>query len=303
MSFMSPKGYLCFIAGLGLLVCLSCSFFPPSTPDFSEIVSDFQGRSIPVNEIRQNGSSFVARLDYDQGGELTEDRIHEDLGTIFRILAEKFPGSSEIRIEIHVGGELVFPLEASTPALLSTSGPIAGEALANDKTDSSVQPTSPSSKPGPLTVARTSRGWVGRVGQVRWLAWVAAGAVLYLVAGTAVLICMVVLRSQIAKEKTTAVGTSFVPSLEVVSPEGERQTFRISSPKTKLGRDPTNTLVIDDSEVSRYHAEIVASEEGYLLRDLGSVNSTYVNGKNVSERLLHLGDKIEMGSTRILVGK
>ena len=76
-----------------------------------------------------------------------------------------------------------------------------------------------------------------------------------------------------------------------------------NSPKTQwplaestmiIGRDSDSDVQIDDRQVSRRHAEINRTPEGYMLRDLGSKNGTYLNGERVSEKpqLIHNGDEV-----------
>jgi hypothetical protein len=64
---------------------------------------------------------------------------------------------------------------------------------------------------------------------------------------------------------------------------------------TTVGRTPDNQIVVPVREVSRKHAEISLTANGYLLRDLGSPNGTFVNGDRVSEHRLNDGDRIGFG--------
>jgi len=61
---------------------------------------------------------------------------------------------------------------------------------------------------------------------------------------------------------------------------------------TTIGRTPDNQVVVPSREVSRKHAEIILGEKGYLLKDLGSPNGTFVNGQKVKEHLLQEGDRV-----------
>src|SRR5215510_7029759 len=72
--------------------------------------------------------------------------------------------------------------------------------------------------------------------------------------------------------------------------------FAIYGSVFKIGRIPgQNQIVLDDSEVSRFHATIVISPSGeYRLQD-SSANGTYVNGHRVETTLLHSGDRIRFG--------
>jgi hypothetical protein len=64
---------------------------------------------------------------------------------------------------------------------------------------------------------------------------------------------------------------------------------------TRIGRTPDNQIVVPVREVSRRHAEIVLTEEGYVLKDLGSPNGTFVNEQRVTEHRLQDGDRIALG--------
>lgn len=74
--------------------------------------------------------------------------------------------------------------------------------------------------------------------------------------------------------------------------------FLLSGDAT-IGREVGNTIVLDrDTTVSRRHAVIETAGGGYVLRDLGSSNGTFVNGARVTERPLQPGDEITLGATR-----
>jgi len=67
---------------------------------------------------------------------------------------------------------------------------------------------------------------------------------------------------------------------------------------TTIGRMPRNTVQILDRILSKVHAQIVRLKDGtYILKDLGSLNGTYVNGQRVGELQLNNGDEISMGAT------
>ncbi|HVU04693.1 MAG TPA: AgmX/PglI C-terminal domain-containing protein [Polyangiaceae bacterium] len=70
----------------------------------------------------------------------------------------------------------------------------------------------------------------------------------------------------------------------------------------KVGKDPKSHLRIDDDAASRMHAVIeVGSPEDITLIDLGNDPGTLVNGARVNKCKLHVGDKIEIGGTQILL--
>jgi adenylate cyclase len=86
--------------------------------------------------------------------------------------------------------------------------------------------------------------------------------------------------------------------LILVSSE-DRQEFELG-PFNTIGRHPDNTIQILDRIISKEHAEIRLTPDGYLLKDLGSLNGTYIGNQRVSEHLLHDGEEINLGSTRLL---
>jgi hypothetical protein len=69
---------------------------------------------------------------------------------------------------------------------------------------------------------------------------------------------------------------------------------------TTVGRLPECTITIEDSNVSRNHAEIRAGRGAYVVNDLGSTNGTMLNGVKISgEHRLSDGDIISFGSTHV----
>lgn len=70
------------------------------------------------------------------------------------------------------------------------------------------------------------------------------------------------------------------------------------------GREPDSDLFLDDVTVSRRHAELRRMADGWLLRDVGSLNGTYVNRQRIEESALAPGDEVQIGKYRFayLVG-
>lgn len=62
----------------------------------------------------------------------------------------------------------------------------------------------------------------------------------------------------------------------------------------RIGRDPTSEIVVSGGHVSRRHAELILRDEQLWIRDLGSSNGTYVNGKKTHEQPLYLGDEVKV---------
>jgi adenylate cyclase len=87
--------------------------------------------------------------------------------------------------------------------------------------------------------------------------------------------------------------------LIVISGE-ERQEFELAAFNT-IGRHPDNTIQILDRIISKEHAQIQRAADGrYLLRDLKSLNGTFMRGERVGDHYLNDGDEFTMGSTRIV---
>ncbi|MGC4092611.1 MAG: FHA domain-containing protein [Polyangiaceae bacterium] len=69
--------------------------------------------------------------------------------------------------------------------------------------------------------------------------------------------------------------------------------------QNSLGRHPSNSIQLLDKIVSKEHCRIERRANGFVLRDLGSLNGTYINGERVNgEQDLHHNDDIALGSTR-----
>jgi pSer/pThr/pTyr-binding forkhead associated (FHA) protein len=91
-----------------------------------------------------------------------------------------------------------------------------------------------------------------------------------------------------------------VASLVVRSGPQAGSTFPLSDPLTRLGRHPDSEIMLDDITVSRRHADIVRDEQGYTVRDAGSLNGTYVNLERVDETRLRQGDELQIGKFRLV---
>jgi pSer/pThr/pTyr-binding forkhead associated (FHA) protein len=77
--------------------------------------------------------------------------------------------------------------------------------------------------------------------------------------------------------------------------------FVLDNPVTKAGRHPDSDIFLDDVTVSRRHAEVVHSGEGYRLRDVGSLNGTYLNRERIeSEAPLRNGDELQIGKFKLV---
>ncbi|HXQ62913.1 MAG TPA: DUF3662 and FHA domain-containing protein [Acidimicrobiales bacterium] len=83
----------------------------------------------------------------------------------------------------------------------------------------------------------------------------------------------------------------------VILPDGSRIVLGVEP--IVIGRLPECTVVLNDQNVSRRHAEIRRSGSDVVVTDLRSTNGTKVNGVPVSERVLEDGDDITVGTTTL----
>jgi two-component system response regulator GlrR len=71
--------------------------------------------------------------------------------------------------------------------------------------------------------------------------------------------------------------------------------------RSSIGQQPSNEVVLDDKQVSRYHCEILLDGGEARVRDLGSRNGTWVDGTRVLESFLRDGAELRLGQTALRV--
>ncbi len=76
--------------------------------------------------------------------------------------------------------------------------------------------------------------------------------------------------------------------------------FVLEGDVTRAGRHPDSDIFLDDITVSRRHAEIVRVGESYVLRDVGSLNGTYLNRERIEEAKLSNGDELQIGKFKLV---
>jgi len=88
--------------------------------------------------------------------------------------------------------------------------------------------------------------------------------------------------------------------LQVVKGPQVGERFFLEGERIVIGRDPKTQLFLGDITVSREHAVIVREGAEVLLRDLGSLNGTYLNGDIVEESMLKSGDIVQIGTFQLM---
>jgi pSer/pThr/pTyr-binding forkhead associated (FHA) protein len=77
--------------------------------------------------------------------------------------------------------------------------------------------------------------------------------------------------------------------------------FLLDNDVTTAGRHPDSDIFLDDVTVSRRHVEFRRVEGSrFLVRDLGSLNGTYVNRDRIDEAVLSTGDEVQIGKYRLV---
>lgn len=76
--------------------------------------------------------------------------------------------------------------------------------------------------------------------------------------------------------------------------------FLLDADEVTSGRHPHSDIFLDDVTVSRKHASFVKEGEGYVVRDVGSLNGTYVNRQRIDDAPLHQGDEVQIGKFRLV---
>lgn len=77
-------------------------------------------------------------------------------------------------------------------------------------------------------------------------------------------------------------------------------TYPLVGPDVALGRGLENTIVLEDQRVSRSHARLILTSGHWTVRDEGSTNGTFVNGRMVTQHALKNGDRLSLGGLELI---
>ncbi|RYV50708.1 FHA domain-containing protein [Pengzhenrongella frigida] len=75
--------------------------------------------------------------------------------------------------------------------------------------------------------------------------------------------------------------------------------FLLDAEKTVAGRSVDADIFLDDVTVSRRHAEFVREGDDFVVRDIGSLNGTYINRNRIDSAVLRSGDEVQIGKYRL----
>jgi len=88
--------------------------------------------------------------------------------------------------------------------------------------------------------------------------------------------------------------------LVIMRGPGAGSRFALDRDIVSAGRHPESDIFLDDVTVSRRHAEILRRGEGYAVRDVGSLNGTYLNRERIEEAPLANGDEVQVGRFKLV---
>lgn len=80
---------------------------------------------------------------------------------------------------------------------------------------------------------------------------------------------------------------------------GKGARYLLDEGETRIGRDKSSAILLDDITVSRNHAVISNVNGNIKIVDSGSLNGTYLNGSLVSQSTLNHGDELQIGKYRL----
>ncbi len=76
--------------------------------------------------------------------------------------------------------------------------------------------------------------------------------------------------------------------------------FLLDQDVTTAGRHPDSEIFLDDVTVSRRHAEFSRDGSSFVVRDVGSLNGTYLNRERIEAARLAGGDEVQIGKYRLV---
>jgi pSer/pThr/pTyr-binding forkhead associated (FHA) protein len=76
--------------------------------------------------------------------------------------------------------------------------------------------------------------------------------------------------------------------------------FLLDADDVTTGRHPNSDIFLDDVTVSRKHATFRREGDVFLVRDVGSLNGTYVNRQRIDEAALKTRDEVQIGKFRLV---
>jgi pSer/pThr/pTyr-binding forkhead associated (FHA) protein len=102
-------------------------------------------------------------------------------------------------------------------------------------------------------------------------------------------------------DATTEPTSRMLDVLVVATGELAGDRFDLTNEIVTVGRHEASDVFLDDVSVSRHHGLFTKTASGRVtVRDLNSLNGTYVNGARVDETVLHSGDEVQIGKFKLI---
>src|SRR5947207_16003186 len=92
-----------------------------------------------------------------------------------------------------------------------------------------------------------------------------------------------------------------MPRLSFQSDDGVLESIELKPGGNRLGRGQANDIPIEHPTVSTSHCEIFCEVDGVRVRDCGSTNGTFINGRRVQESSLKPGETLQLGDVKIVL--
>ena len=87
--------------------------------------------------------------------------------------------------------------------------------------------------------------------------------------------------------------------LEILDGDRAGEVLPVGDSTIRIGRKTGNDIVLTDEKTSGVHCEIMPEGDRLVLKDLGSTNGTFLDGKRVTELVLTPGDIVTIGRTKV----
>ena len=91
-----------------------------------------------------------------------------------------------------------------------------------------------------------------------------------------------------------------LPYLKVLKGKYEGTIHFLLFKRITIGRDNSNTFVLNDNRLSKTHCEILFENYRFILKDNRSTNGTICNGRRIEEHVLNFGDTVKIGDTEMV---
>ena len=113
-----------------------------------------------------------------------------------------------------------------------------------------------------------------------------------------------VTNTETIEEEAASVTSTEVPAgqgvLVVKRGPNAGSRFVLEGTAVTAGRSPDSDIFLDDVTVSRRHASFVPAGSSYEVRDVGSLNGTYLNRERIESAPLSNGDEVQIGKFRLV---